>query len=176
MVINNLDLCQRFSDARCLHATEIAHLRDSGFIYSDGVSYMLTEQGRNLITSNRVAPLGEGSSQCPDDDSYLVPPHLDTNPVFSIPKVGQHEVVAAQAAINAAARGALDVQPGGDHYREMKIQPVEFIEANGLRFLEGCIIKRACRHGSKSGAGAKDLRKIIHEAQLLLQLRYGEQA
>lgn len=118
MVINNLDLCRRFADARCLHATEITHLRDRGFIYSDGVSYMLTEQGRNLIISNRVAPLGEGSSQCPDDDSYLAPPHLDINPIFSIPKVGQHEVVSAQAAINAAARGALEHDPHGKGQHE----------------------------------------------------------
>lgn len=38
---------------------------------------------------------------------------------------------------------ALDTQVGGDHYKTMKIQPVEFIHANGIPFLEGCIIKRA---------------------------------
>ena len=70
--------------------------------------------------------------------------------------------------------GALSEQVGGDHYKDMAIQPVEFIEKNGIRFLEGCIIKRASRHDKKTRAGAQDLRKIIHEATLLLQLRYGE--
>ena len=70
--------------------------------------------------------------------------------------------------------GALSEQVGGDHYKDMAIQPVEFIEKNGIRFLEGCFIKRAARHDKKTGAGAQDLRKIIHEATLLLQLRYGE--
>jgi hypothetical protein len=68
---------------------------------------------------------------------------------------------------------ALATQPGGDHYKGRKIQPVEYIEANDLRFLEGCIIKRATRHGEKTGAGVKDLEKIIHEARLIAQLRYG---
>lgn len=67
---------------------------------------------------------------------------------------------------------ALDVQVGGDHYKHFKIQPVEFITANGLGFLEGCIIKRVCRHGAKNRA--EDLRKAIHELELLLQLQYPE--
>lgn len=62
-------------------------------------------------------------------------------------------------------------QIGGSHYKTLKIQPVEFIEANQIPFLEGCIIKRACRHASKNGA--EDIRKIIHEAKLILKLRYG---
>jgi hypothetical protein len=66
---------------------------------------------------------------------------------------------------------ALNDQIGGSHYKELKIQPVEFIEANNLPFLEGCIIKRVCRHGSKNGA--EDIRKVIHEARLILKLRYG---
>jgi len=65
----------------------------------------------------------------------------------------------------------LDSQIGGNHYKDFSIQPIEFIEANKLPFLEGCIIKRACRHGAKNGA--EDVRKIIHEARLLLKLRYG---
>lgn len=68
---------------------------------------------------------------------------------------------------------ALESQVGGDHYRTLAIQPIEFIEANKLPFLEGCIIKRACRHASKNGA--EDIRKIIHEAKLILQLRYNEE-
>jgi hypothetical protein len=65
----------------------------------------------------------------------------------------------------------LTEQIGGTHYKALKIQPVEFIEANQIPFLEGCIIKRACRHASKNGA--EDIRKIIHEAKLILKLRYG---
>lgn len=69
---------------------------------------------------------------------------------------------------------ALDVQVGGDHYKHCKIQPVEFIEANELKFLEGCIVKRLARHDKPTGKGRQDIEKVIHEAQLLLELRYAE--
>lgn len=69
---------------------------------------------------------------------------------------------------------ALEEQVGGAHYREMEFQPVEFIHGNGLGFIEGNIIKYACRHQAKGGA--EDVRKIIHYAKLLLALEYGEEA
>lgn len=69
---------------------------------------------------------------------------------------------------------ALDKQIGGGHYREGGIQPVQYIEANGIGFLEGCVIKRLTRHAREGGKGAQDIDKAIHELQLLRQLRYGE--
>ncbi|MFT5382614.1 MAG: hypothetical protein ACI81C_004106 [Alteromonas macleodii] len=66
----------------------------------------------------------------------------------------------------------LDVQEGGDHYKNMAIQPVEFIAANKIQFLDGCVIKRVCRHRSKNGA--EDIRKAIHELNLILELEYGQ--
>lgn len=67
---------------------------------------------------------------------------------------------------------ALDAQIGGDHYKNFAIQPVTFIEANKLPFLEGCVIKRLCRH--TVNGSSRDIRKSIHELTLLLELRYGE--
>jgi hypothetical protein len=64
---------------------------------------------------------------------------------------------------------ALDTQVAGSHY-QMPIQPVEFITKNNLTFLEGCIVKRICRHRRKNGR--EDIEKLIHEAQLLLELEY----
>lgn len=66
----------------------------------------------------------------------------------------------------------LATQVGGSHYRDYEIQPVEFIDRNKISFLEGCVIKRMCRHAAKNGA--EDLRKAIHEIELILELRYGE--
>lgn len=71
---------------------------------------------------------------------------------------------------------ALDTQIGGGHYREGSIQPVQYIEANGLGFLEGCVVKRLTRHGRSTGKGQQDIEKAIHELQLLLELRYGVKA
>ncbi|MHC2115347.1 hypothetical protein ACYPJF_07570 [Stenotrophomonas geniculata] len=68
---------------------------------------------------------------------------------------------------------ALDTQIGGSHYREGGIQPVQYIEANQLGFLEGCVVKRLTRHNRATGKGRQDIEKAIHELQLLLELRYG---
>ncbi len=71
---------------------------------------------------------------------------------------------------------ALDVQIGGSHYRDGDIQPVQYIEANRLAFLEGCVVKRVTRHDRDGGKGRQDIEKAIHELRILLELRYGEQA
>lgn len=77
-------------------------------------------------------------------------------------------------AIQPAAKpGALARQVGGNHYQMGGIQPVEYIEANNMTFLEGCVVKRVTRHGRPTGKGREDIEKAIHELQLLLQLRYG---
>lgn len=69
---------------------------------------------------------------------------------------------------------ALDTQVGGGHYKKYAIQPVEFITKNKLGFLEGCVIKRICRYEDKNGR--EDLEKIKHEIDLLIKLKYGNQA
>lgn len=63
---------------------------------------------------------------------------------------------------------ALGTQVGGNHYAKLKIQPVQYIHANNIPFVEGCIIKYATRWRDKGGI--KDLEKIIHFAQLLIEL------
>lgn len=68
----------------------------------------------------------------------------------------------------SAIESALDIQVGGAHYKTMAIQPVTFIEANHLSFLEGSIVKRICRWRTKDGL--KDLEKIKHEVDLLIEL------
>ncbi len=67
---------------------------------------------------------------------------------------------------------ALETQEGGSHYRDMAIQPVEFIHANGLDFFQGNVIKYISRHKVKNGA--QDVRKALHYCQLILELQYGE--
>lgn len=65
---------------------------------------------------------------------------------------------------------ALSYQVGGSHYKNKAIQPVEYIVANKLNFLEGCIVKRITRHREK--LGALDIAKIRQECDLILQLEY----
>jgi hypothetical protein len=63
-------------------------------------------------------------------------------------------------------------QVGGDHYRKLKIQPVEYIAANDIPAFAANVIKYATRYRSKGGA--EDIRKAIHYCQLILEFEYGE--
>ena len=67
---------------------------------------------------------------------------------------------------------ALEVQEGGNHYKDLKIQPVEYIQANDLDFFQGNVVKYVTRHKAKNGE--QDIRKAIHYLQMILELQYGE--
>lgn len=63
---------------------------------------------------------------------------------------------------------ALDTQVAGDHYKSMRIQPVEFIHANNIPYLEGNVIKYVARWRTKGGVA--DLEKAKHYIDLLIEL------
>jgi len=65
-------------------------------------------------------------------------------------------------------------QIGGSHYKDCKIQPVEYIVGNDLTFLEGNIIKYVTRHRRK-GEGKKDNEKVIHYAEMILEMEYNDE-
>lgn len=63
---------------------------------------------------------------------------------------------------------ALNAQVSGDHYKSLKIQPIEFIHANGIPFAEGSVIKYVTRWRAKGGIA--DLEKAKHFLELLIEL------
>ena len=62
----------------------------------------------------------------------------------------------------------LEQQVGGNHYKDLKIQPVEYIHANNIGYMEGNVIKYVSRWRAKNGI--KDLEKAKHYIELLIQL------
>lgn len=66
-----------------------------------------------------------------------------------------------------APESALDIQIGGEHYKKLKIQPIEYILANDLGFIEGSIVKYATRWKDKGGR--QDLEKIKHFCDILIE-------
>ena len=65
---------------------------------------------------------------------------------------------------------SLEKQVGGKHYRNMKIQPAEFINENKWLFAEGNAIKYICRLQSKGKAD--DIKKAIHYLEMILERDY----
>ena len=63
---------------------------------------------------------------------------------------------------------ALATQVAGNHYKKFSIQPIEYIHANGIPFIEGSIIKYVTRWRDKNGI--QDLEKARHFIDLLIEL------
>src|SRR4051794_15026671 len=64
---------------------------------------------------------------------------------------------------------ANDRQVGGEHYKS-PIQHWDFVEANGIPYMEAQIIKYVMRHAKKGGR--KDLEKAQHFLEKLIEVRY----
>lgn len=83
-------------------------------------------------------------------------------------KAADVTIQQAQAVLSTSIRSALDTQEGGGHYKNLAIQPVEYIHANNIGYFEGCVIKYVTRWRAKNGL--EDLRKARHFIDLLLEL------
>jgi hypothetical protein len=110
--------------------------------------------------------LSKGRAKLADEEQLFKTVHAVTS--------GLAKARAAQLSPISTAEelSPLNMQVGGEHYKTMAIQPVQFITENNLGFLEGCIIKRISRWRSKDGL--KDLLKIKHEVDLLIALNHLE--
>jgi hypothetical protein len=75
----------------------------------------------------------------------------------------QKEVKAKEIQIGTNKDGS-----PSNHYKQFVIQPIDFIHKNNLSFIQGNIIKYACRYKDKNGI--EDLKKIKHYVDLLIEL------
>ena len=63
-------------------------------------------------------------------------------------------------------------QIGGSHYKDMEIQPIDFITKNNLSYIQGNVIKYVCRYKNKNGL--EDLEKAKHYLEMLIENEKGE--
>ncbi len=66
------------------------------------------------------------------------------------------------------ATDPLSYQVGGEHYTKKKIQPVEYIHANEMDYMDGAIVKYISRWRDKGGV--QDLQKIKQCVDLIIKL------
>ena len=63
----------------------------------------------------------------------------------------------------------LDTQVGGNHYKNLAIQPVEYIFKNNIGYFEGCVIKYVTRWKSKGGVQDLDDDISLEASELALE-------
>lgn len=66
------------------------------------------------------------------------------------------------------SESSLGKQESGNHYKDLPIQPVEYIYANAIGYFEGNVIKYVSRWRKKNGID--DLRKARHYIEMLIEL------
>ena len=59
-----------------------------------------------------------------------------------------------------------DIQRGGSHYKDLEIQPIDYILGNSLGYAEGNVVKYVSRWRDKGGI--EDLRKAKHYIDFLI--------
>jgi len=112
---------------------------------------------------DKVEKLGNGVSMAFDDEGTGL--HIDDYISFD-EMAAIVDYLRSQQVVPSLG----NMQVGGDHY-QTKIQPVEYIHANGLPFIEGNVVKYISRHKLKGGAD--DIKKAISYCKMLLKLDYG---
>jgi hypothetical protein len=125
------------------------------------------------IANPKIDPLKRPCGQCAHKDEELNYDPCKScfgtmgKPNFKAVESKLSPTEYAQLHIETPA-SALNVQEGGNHYKDLKIQPVEFIHANNIPFLEGNVIKYIARWRNKNGIA--DLKKAKHYIDLLIEL------
>lgn len=110
----------------------------------------------------------------PNGASQITSPRLRCAGDFRWVWMGAYDDIVAYRVFNSSLKKptdkqtALGVQEGGSHYKDLKIQPVEYIHANGIGFCEGNVIKYVSRWRAKGGV--QDLKKARHFLDLLIEL------
>jgi hypothetical protein len=67
---------------------------------------------------------------------------------------------------------AINEQVGGDHYKHMPIQPMEYSMKNNLNACQHTVVKYVTRYKVKGGK--QDLLKAIHCIEMLIEMEFGD--
>jgi hypothetical protein len=90
------------------------------------------------------------------------------------PPVANSERTRLGVTFAEVGKPASERQVAGSHYRTMKIQPWEIIDAHGLGYYEGSCLKYLLRAGRK-GSKLEDLKKARHYLDKMIELEEGGQ-
>jgi len=82
-------------------------------------------------------------------------------------EMSYEQVLPLQSATSLKTKKASERQVGGSHYKELPIQPGEYIRKNNIGWYEGNAIKYITRHKQKGGI--EDIKKAIHYLELVLE-------
>ena len=77
---------------------------------------------------------------------------------------------SSSESLKKSSKTALNKQVGGNHYKNMPIQVVEFCQLNNLNTCESNVIKYIVRHQDKGGK--ESLEKAKHFIDMIIERDY----
>lgn len=89
---------------------------------------------------------------------------------FAVPDAPPQQVLGSTVRKTPKQSSPLAEQVGGDHYKTLAIQPVEYCQKNRLGYIESNVVKYVTRHRAKNGR--QDIEKAIHNLNILLEMEY----
>lgn len=109
---------------------------------------------------------------------YCIKAHYDEHVEYEKAKCAAFtgEILERVSEIEKAKSDYLpptQIQVGGSHYKNLKIQPIKFTMENNLNFCQGNVVKYVTRYKDKNGL--EDLKKARHYIDLLIEHEYGVQ-
>lgn len=109
-------------------------------------------------------------------------PFIDDEPSLGNSKIGRRAITvkipveslnSQYAEIEKVRQSAWQKQEGGSHYKNLKIQPMQYALENKLDYAQSNVVKYVTRHKEKNGK--EDLLKAIHNLELMIEFYYGDE-
>ena len=101
------------------------------------------------------------------DTTYTVEEISDSTGGIRVKEIPYYFFVAEKFKLAEDVTQPMQTQVGGSHYKDLKIQPVEYIMANNIPYMEGNVVKYCTRWQAKGGV--EDLKKAKHYLELLIE-------
>ena len=101
------------------------------------------------------------------DTVYTVEEISESTGGIRVKEIPYYFFVAEKFKLAEDVTQPMQTQVGGSHYKDLKIQPVEYIMANNIPYMEGNVVKYCTRWRNKGGV--QDLEKAMHYLQMLIE-------
>ncbi len=131
-------------------------------VHTRFLEHIAHEPSKEFLESLEHKPLEEEKEV--DVDSYFVSFDEDKD-------LGKEISPNLNRVAEVLKKDPSDIQIGGDHYKDMPIQPFIFCQKNKIPFGESSVIKYVCRHKNKNGL--QDLLKARHFINMVIEEEYG---
>ena len=149
--------------------SNIAVIEDSKVrFYSKYTSADLDHLGKDLIWMRPSTP-----EELPFIDDGITDCREAIQEIYKPSDFGASSLNDQYAEIEKVRQSAWKKQEGGSHYKNLKIQPMQYALENKLDYAQANVVKYVTRHKEKSGK--EDLLKAIHNIELMIEFYYGDE-